>query len=90
MRTCNKPFAVVRCGAAPVWREQEQLLRSVPGVGSVTASTLLACLPELGTLSGKQITRLVGVGSSRRSGDGSRAAPARRNRFPLPLPQRPR
>jgi transposase len=46
---------------SPVWREKEDLLRSVPGVGTVTASTLLACLPELGTLTGKQIAKLVGV-----------------------------
>lgn len=46
---------------SPVWREQDQLLRSVPGVGAVTITTLLACLPELGHLSGKQISKLVGV-----------------------------
>jgi transposase len=46
---------------SPIWREQEQLLRSVPGVGTVTSTTLLACLPELGQLSGKQMSKLVGV-----------------------------
>jgi len=46
---------------SPLWREKEQLLRSVPGVGRVTASTLIAALPELGTLTGKQIAKLVGV-----------------------------
>ncbi len=46
---------------SPVWREQEQVLWSVPGVGMVTSTTLLACLPELGHLSGKQISKLVGV-----------------------------
>jgi len=46
---------------SPVWREQEDLLRSVPGVGSVTAQTLLAELPELGRLNRKQIAALVGV-----------------------------
>jgi transposase len=45
----------------PVWRENEDLLKSVPGVGNVTARTLLADLPELGTLSRKQIAALVGV-----------------------------
>jgi transposase len=44
-----------------VWRVQDQLLQSVPGVGPVTAQTLLASLPELGTLTGKQIAKLVGV-----------------------------
>jgi transposase len=46
---------------SPVWREKEQLLRSVPGVGPVLTSTLLAHLPELGTLTHKQIAALVGV-----------------------------
>jgi transposase len=47
--------------ASPVWREQEDLLRSVPGIGPVSARTLLAELPELGTLNRKQIAALVGV-----------------------------
>lgn len=46
---------------SPVWREKEELLRSVPGVGPVAARTLLAELPELGTLNCKQIAALVGV-----------------------------
>ena len=46
---------------SPVWREKEELLRSTPGVGPVMTTTLLANLPELGTLSGKQIAALVGV-----------------------------
>ena len=45
---------------SPVRHEKEDLLRSVPGVGTVTASTLLACL-QLGTLTGKQIAKLVDV-----------------------------
>lgn len=44
-----------------VWREKERLLRSVPGVGPVTATTLLAELPELGHLDRKKIASLVGV-----------------------------
>ena len=47
--------------ASPVWRTQDDLLRSVPGVGPVFAATLLADLPELGTLSRHQIAALVGV-----------------------------
>ena len=47
--------------ASAVWREREELLRGVPGVGRVTARTLVAALPELGTLSRKQIAALVGV-----------------------------
>jgi transposase len=46
---------------SPVWREKEDLLRSVPGVGRVLAVTLIAELPELGTLNRKQIAALVGV-----------------------------
>lgn len=47
--------------ASPVWHAQEDLLRSVPGVGRITALTLLADLPELGTLNRHQIAALVGV-----------------------------
>jgi transposase len=47
--------------ASPAWREQEDLLRSVPGIGPVTARTLLAQLPELGTLNRREIAALVGV-----------------------------
>ncbi len=45
----------------PVWREKNNLLRSVPGVGPVVSTTLLAELPELGTLTHKQLAALVGV-----------------------------
>jgi transposase len=45
----------------PSWRKNAALLRSVPGVGPVTASTLLAELPELGTRNRQQIAALVGV-----------------------------
>jgi len=44
-----------------VWREKDDLLQSVPGVGPVLSATLLADLPELGTLNRKQIAALVGV-----------------------------
>lgn len=47
--------------ASPVYRVKDDLLRSVPGIGDVTARTLLAQLPELGTLTHKQIGALVGV-----------------------------
>jgi transposase len=46
---------------SPVWRAKEDLLRSVPGVGPVVSRTLLGELPELGTLTHKQIAALVGV-----------------------------
>ena len=47
--------------AHPRFAEPLALLRSVPGVGPVTAATLLAFLPELGTLSRQQVAALVGV-----------------------------
>ncbi len=50
-----------RLRASPIWREQDDLLRSVPGIGPVTAVTWLAALPELGTLDRRQISALVGV-----------------------------
>ena len=50
-----------RIRASPVWREQEDLLQSVPGIGPITARTLLATLPELGTLKRRPLAALVGV-----------------------------
>ena len=47
--------------ASPLWRVQEDLLRSVPGIGPITARTLLAELPELGRLDRRAIAALVGV-----------------------------
>ena len=46
---------------SPVWREKDDLLRSVPGVGQQLSLTLLSHLPELGTLDRKEIAALVGV-----------------------------
>ena len=46
---------------SPVWREKDNLLQSVPGIGPVVSTTLLAELPQLGTLSRQQISNLVGV-----------------------------
>ncbi|MFO8011008.1 MAG: IS110 family transposase [Dehalococcoidia bacterium] len=46
---------------SPVWREKENLLRRIKGIGPVVSRTLLAQLPELGTLNRKQIAALVGV-----------------------------
>jgi transposase len=47
--------------ASPVWRAQDQLLQSMPGIGPTTSATLLADLPELGRLSRQQLAALVGV-----------------------------
>ncbi len=46
---------------SPVWREKDDLFRTVPGVGPGLARTLIVDLPELGTLNRKQIAALVGV-----------------------------
>ena len=46
---------------SPLWRSKVEVLRSVPGIGPVSAKTLLAELPELGQVSGKQIAMLAGV-----------------------------
>jgi transposase len=45
----------------PVWRDREDLLASVPGIGKTIARTLLAELPELGTLNPKQAAALAGL-----------------------------
>jgi transposase len=45
----------------PLWRERDELLRSVPGVGTVLSRTLLAQLPELGMLNRKEIAALAGL-----------------------------
>jgi transposase len=50
-----------RIQATPRWREHEDLLRSVPGIGPVISRIHLAELPELGTLTHTQIAVLVGV-----------------------------
>ena len=46
---------------SPAWREKENLLSSVPGIGPVISSTLIAELPELGQLSRREIAALAGL-----------------------------
>lgn len=46
---------------SPRWQEQERVLQSVPGIGPIMSRTLVADLPELGTLNRRQIAALVGV-----------------------------
>jgi transposase len=46
---------------SPAWREKEDLLVTVPGVGNILARTFLAELPELGTLNRREIASLAGV-----------------------------
>jgi transposase len=50
-----------RVRATPAWRDKDELLQSVPGVGPKVSSMLLADLPELGTLTRRKICSLVGV-----------------------------
>ena len=46
---------------SPLWRDKDDLLRTVPGIGERVSFALLAYLPELGTLDRRQIAALVGV-----------------------------
>ena len=61
-----------RLRQSPLWREREDLLRSVPGVGPNLTLCLLAELPELGTLNRRQIAALVGVAPLSRDSGRSR------------------
>jgi transposase len=63
-----------RLETSPVWRVDDQRLRSVPGIGPTTALRLLVSLPELGTLSRRQIAALVGVAPLNRD-SGTRHGP---------------
>jgi transposase len=47
--------------SSPAWCEKEAIVRSAPGIGPVNSATLLADLPELGTLNRQKITALVGL-----------------------------
>jgi transposase len=57
---------------SPAWREAEDLLTSVPGVGPITARTLIAELPELGRITRRRIAALVGVAPVNRDSGASR------------------
>jgi transposase len=50
-----------RLRGSPLWRAKDDLLRSIAGVGPVLSTTLLAEVPELGTLGHKQLAALIGV-----------------------------
>lgn len=50
-----------RIEASPAWKEKDDLLRSIPGIGEVSSRTLLGALPELGSLSNKQAAALAGL-----------------------------
>lgn len=47
--------------ASPAWKEKDELLRSIPGLGPVSSLTLLAALPELGSLDGGKLSAWVGL-----------------------------
>ncbi|MFQ5693982.1 MAG: IS110 family transposase [Nitrospinota bacterium] len=59
---------------SPVWRAQDDLLQSVPGVGPVLAAPLLAELPELGRLDRTEIAALVGVAPFNRDSGARRGS----------------
>ena len=61
---------------SPAWRAAEDLLTSVPGVGPVTARTLIAELPELGRITRRRIAALVGVAPVNRDSGASRGSRA--------------
>jgi len=50
-----------RLRASPLWRENDNLLRGIPGVGPVLTLTLLADVPELGGVTHRKLAALVGV-----------------------------
>jgi transposase len=50
-----------RIEASSVWREKDRILQSAPGVGSTTSISLLAGVPELGTLNRRKVSKLVGL-----------------------------
>jgi transposase len=47
--------------SSPIWKAKEQILTSVKGIGPVTAATLLAALPELGSVSRHKVSALAGL-----------------------------
>ncbi len=59
---------------SPVWREKDAIVRSSPGVGPILSISLLAGLPELGTLNRKKVAALVGVAPLNRDSGGYRGA----------------
>ena len=63
-----------RLRETPIWREREELLRSVPGVGPTLTFTLVAEMPEMGTLTRRQIAALVGVAPLARDSGKHRGA----------------
>jgi transposase len=50
-----------RIEASPAWKEKDDLLQSIPGIGPVSSRTLLAALPELGKVTNRQAAALAGL-----------------------------
>jgi len=63
-----------RIQGSPAWKQKDELLQTVPGVGPATSANLLAHLPELGTLDRKQIAALAGL-APYNSDSGQRSMP---------------
>jgi transposase len=67
LKTLNKEISVLDAEiidlikSSPILHEKEELLTSIPGIGETTACKLLADAPELGTMSGRQISALAGL-----------------------------
>jgi transposase len=57
---------------SPIWRQKEKILKSVLGVGPVVTTTLICGLPELGSLSARKLSALVGVAPFNRDSGQSR------------------
>lgn len=60
--------------SSPAWCDKDDLLKAIPGVGSLTRATMLALLPELGSLNRRQIAALVGVAPFNRDSGQHRGA----------------
>jgi transposase len=65
-----------RVRASPVWRERDDLLRTIKGIGEVVSRTLLCALPELGSLNPRQAAALAGL-APMADDSGSRRGPRR-------------
>jgi transposase len=50
-----------RIKSSPIWRENDELLQSTPGVGEILSMTLISDLPELGYLNRRQVSAIVGI-----------------------------
>jgi len=59
---------------SPAWKQKDELLQSVPGVGPTTSANLLAHLPELGSIDRKQVAALAGL-APYNSDSGQRSLP---------------